>query len=64
MTVIEFEVNNGGDSGASCCGIKVKTDTAKLSYMVIASFGDGRNSVEECNAMRCGSAVNLTSNFF
>ena len=41
-------MNDGGGSGASCVGIKVRTDTTKLSDMVIASFGDGRNSIREC----------------
>jgi len=40
-------VNNGGGSGASCGGIKIRTDTTKLSDMVVASFGDGRNLVGE-----------------
>jgi len=40
-------VNGGGDNGASCVGIKVRTDTTKLSDMVIASFGDGRNLIRE-----------------
>jgi len=40
-------VNDGGGNGASCVGIKVRTDTAKLSDMVIASFGDGRNLIRE-----------------
>jgi len=31
----------------SCVGIKVKTDTTKLSDMVIARFGDGRNLIRE-----------------
>ena len=44
ITVIEFGVNDGGDNGASCSGgIKVRTDTTKLSNMVTASFGNGRN---------------------
>jgi len=30
ITVIEFGVNDGGGSGTSCCGIEVRTDTAKL----------------------------------
>jgi len=47
ITVIEFGVNDGGGNGTSCVGIKVRTDTTKLSDMVIASFGDGRNLVGE-----------------
>ena len=40
-------MNDGGGSGASCVGIKVRTDTTKLSDMVIASFVDGRNLIGE-----------------
>ena len=40
-------MNDGGGNGASCVGIKVRTDTTKLSDMVIASFGDGRNLIRE-----------------
>jgi len=40
-------VNGGGGNGASCVGIKVRTDTTMLSDMVIASFGDGRNLIRE-----------------
>ena len=36
-------MNDGGGNGASCGGIKLRTDTTKLSDMVIARFGDGRN---------------------
>ena len=38
-------MNDGGGNGASCVGIKARTDTTKLSDMVVASFGDGRNLV-------------------
>ena len=40
-------MNDGGGNGASCVGIKVRMDTTKLSDMVIASFGDGRNLTRE-----------------
>jgi len=40
-------VNDGGGDGASCVGIKIRTDTTKLSDMVVASFGDGRNLIGE-----------------
>ena len=40
-------MNDGGGNGASCGGIKERTDTTKLSDIVIASFGDGRNLVRE-----------------
>ena len=40
-------MNDGGGNGASCDGIKVRTDTTKLSDMVRASFGDGRNLIRE-----------------
>ena len=38
-------MKDGGGNGASCVGIKVRTDTTKLSDMVIARFGDGRNLI-------------------
>ena len=34
-------MNDRGGNGASCGGIKVRTDTTKLSNMLIASFRDG-----------------------
>ena len=40
-------MNDGGGNGASCVGINVRTDTTKLSDMVIASFGEGRNLIGE-----------------
>ena len=40
-------MNDGGGNGASCGGIQVRTDTTKLSEMVMASFGDGRNLIRE-----------------
>ena len=40
-------MNDGGGNGANCVGIKVRTDTTKLSDMVIASFGDGRDLIRE-----------------
>jgi len=40
VTVVELGVNNGSGDGGSCFGIKVWTDTAKLTDMVIARFGD------------------------
>jgi len=43
MTVIKCGVNDAGDIGASCGGIKVRMGTAKLSDMIIARFGEGRN---------------------
>jgi len=40
VTVVELGVNNVSGDGESCFGIKVWTDTAKLTDMVIARFGD------------------------
>ena len=40
-------MNDRGGNGASCVGIKVRTDTTKLSDMVIASIGDGRNLIRK-----------------
>jgi len=50
---MDFGVNDGGGNGASCVGIKVRMDTTKLSDMVIASFGNGRNL-----KVRCSSKIN------
>jgi len=38
ITAIEFEVNDRRGNGASCGGSKVRTDTTKLSNVVIAVF--------------------------
>jgi len=40
VTVVELGVNNGSGDGGSCFRIAVWTDTAKLTDMVIARFGD------------------------
>jgi len=40
VAVVERKVNNGSGDGGSCFGIEVWTDTAKLTNMVIARFGD------------------------
>jgi len=40
VTLVELGVSNGSGYGGSCFGIKVWTDTAKLTDMVIARFGD------------------------
>ena len=40
VAVVKFGVNSGSGDGGSCFGIEVWTDTAKLTDMVIARFGD------------------------
>ena len=40
VAVVELGVNTGSGDGGSCFGIEVWTDTAKLTDMVIARFGD------------------------
>jgi len=40
-------VNNGSGDGGSCFGIEVWTDTAKLTNMVIARFGDREDLVRQ-----------------
>jgi len=40
VAVVELGVNNGSGDGISCFGIKVRTDTAKLTDVVIARLGD------------------------
>ena len=40
-------MNDGGGNVANCDGIEVRMDTTKLSNVVTAGCGDGRNLVEE-----------------
>jgi len=40
VAVVKLGENNGSGDGGSCFGIDVWTDTAKLTDMVIARFGD------------------------
>ena len=40
VAVVERKVNSGSGDGGSCFGIEVWTDTAKLTNMVTARFGD------------------------
>jgi len=40
VAVVKLRVNSGSGDGGSCFGIEVWTDTAKLTNMVIARFGD------------------------
>ena len=40
VAVVELGVNNESGDGGSCFGIEVWTDTAKLTDIVIARFGD------------------------
>ena len=40
VAVVELGVNNGSGDGRGCFGIKVWTDTAKMTDMVIARFGE------------------------
>ena len=40
VAVVELGVNSGSGDGGGCFGIMVWTDTAKLTDMVVAGFGD------------------------
>jgi len=40
VAVVRLEVNNGSGDGGGCFGIKVWTDTAKMTNMAIAGFGN------------------------
>jgi len=40
FTVVEFRVNNGGGSGRGCFGITARADTAELTSVIIAGFGE------------------------
>ena len=47
VAVVKLGVNSGSGNGGSCFGIEVWTDTAKLTNMVIARFGDGWDLVRK-----------------
>jgi len=47
VAVVELAMNNGSGDGRSCFGVDVWTDTAKLTNMVIARFGDRRDVVRK-----------------
>jgi len=40
VAVVKLVVNNGSGDGEGCFGMKVLTDAAKLTYIVIAGFAD------------------------
>ena len=40
VAVVKLEVNNGSGDGGTCFGFELWTDTAKLTNMMIAEFGD------------------------
>ena len=40
VAVVKLGVNSGSGDGGSCFDIEVWTDTAKLTNMVTATFGD------------------------
>ena len=40
VAVVKLEMNNRSGDGGSCFGIEIWTDTAKLTDIVIARFGD------------------------
>ena len=40
VAVVELGVNDGSGDGGGCFGIEVWTDTAQLTDMAIARFGD------------------------
>jgi len=40
VAVVKLGVNNGSGDSGSCFGIEVWTDTAKLTNVAIARFGD------------------------
>jgi len=40
VAVVKLGVNNGSGDGGGCFGIEVWADTAKLTDMVLARFGD------------------------
>ena len=52
VAVVTLGENNGSGDGGSCFGIEVWTDTAKLTNMVIARFGEDEVWSEK---VRCSS---------
>jgi len=48
----ELRVNDGGGSGRSCFEIKVRVDSAELTNMIIAGFGE---RCFWCEKVRCSS---------
>jgi len=40
VAVVKLGLNNRSGDGGSCFGIEVWTDTAKLTNVIIAGFGD------------------------
>jgi len=47
VAVVKLGVNNRSGDGGSCFGIEVWTDTAKLTNMVIARFGERSDLVRK-----------------
>jgi len=41
IAVVDLGVNDGSGSDKSCFGIEVRMDTAKLTNVVTAGFGQG-----------------------
>jgi len=48
VTVIKFGMYYGGCNDTGCFGIKIRTDTAKLTNVRIARFRQCRDLVREC----------------
>jgi len=47
VAVVKLGLNNGSSDSGRCFGIEVWTDTAKLTNMVIARFGDMRSGQQK-----------------
>ena len=47
ITVIKFGVNDRGSNGTGSRRIKVWPDTAKLTNVIVTSFGESSNLVSE-----------------
>jgi len=50
VAVVKFGRNSGSGDGGGCFGIEVWTDTAKLTNILIARFGDRRDLVRKSEA--------------
>jgi len=54
ITVVKFGMDIGGCNGAGCSEVKIWTDTAKFTDMIVARFRKCRNCSEK---VRCSSKI-------
>jgi len=59
ITVVKFRTDSAGSNGAGCFEIKVWTDTAKFTSVVVARFRKCRDFVGECEVLVLYASVSL-----